>query len=135
MNLIDYCKQLYRRHKLIKEVKSYQDLPFNWDGADSIPSNEVHLKDVIKLIKEFPLEIDLPKPMCNQFGKIGFYWDDQFIYMDLEFSDCNLFVSIHYRYKGIQQEYYKENLPIELVYYTLKNIFDVKIYGLGVLNK
>jgi hypothetical protein len=82
--------------KIIREVYRYASLSDGWDGDGSLAPKTEHVLAAENFIKKLPKRYPLPSPMLSYTGVLGFYWDEEQAYADIEFIDKNK-VSLYFR--------------------------------------
>jgi hypothetical protein len=70
--------------KLVYEVIQYALLEAGWDGEHSLPPEPEAIKLAIDFIRLIPSDIPFPRPMITSTGIVGFYWDGDTAYVDIE---------------------------------------------------
>ncbi len=68
------------------QLNSYSKLEAGWDGSDSVGPSPIDVKLAIDFVKSIPAIFPLPKTMLSRDGEIGLYWDDNLVYLDIQFE-------------------------------------------------
>lgn len=70
---------------LIKnELDTYRFLENGWDGEDSLKPTEQSITRAKTIIDNFPSGLPIPTPMLSRKGEVGFYWNNENFYADLQ---------------------------------------------------
>lgn len=102
---------LDRRDLLVSKVNSFKKLEAGWDGSGSVPPADRSYEAALKFIDLLPGGIPVPSPMLSSDGHVGFYWDLEGGFADLNF-EYNGAASFFSRTKyGV--EFFAEELWIE----------------------
>ena len=83
----NYITREIQKEKLIDEISSYNSLCDNWDGENALKPDRNLIKEVVSLISLFDAKIPLPEPMLLSSGHIGLFWNEDNLYVDIEFLD------------------------------------------------
>lgn len=106
--------------KLIKQIETYGTYKDNWNGDDSFAPTFNNIQSSLNLLNFLPEKMPLPIPMLFNDGRIGFYWDNDIYYIDVEVENNNTF-SIYGRERLLQLELFDDNVLIEET--AVHNIF------------
>lgn len=66
--------------EVIDKLKSYVNLPVDYDGYEGHPPSEITINNIIKVINKLPSNIKTPVPMCcSEFAAIYWEFDNKYI--------------------------------------------------------
>lgn len=69
---------------ILNTINSYKALEAGWDGESSIPPAETTVEYAKLLIDHLPPGVPYPSPMLNPTGEVGFFWNNENGYIDIE---------------------------------------------------
>ena len=70
--------------RLIERMDEYSLLQDGWDGDDSLAPNHIQIAAARELIGKFPSGVPTPAPMISARGLIGFFWDEEHFFADID---------------------------------------------------
>lgn len=98
------------RELVLSELYRYASLPSDWNGEGAVPLSSRTVEEAKEFIGKFPENLPLPSPMLSPDGSLGFYWDFQEGYVDIEISESGL-ISVYARSRVPgYPEYFEDNL-------------------------
>lgn len=106
-------------HKLIKQIEEYSTYKDNWNGDDSFAPTFNNIQSSLNLLTFLPDNMPIPTPMLFNDGRVGFYWDNDIYYIDIEVENNNTF-SIFARERLLQLELFDDN-----VFIAEKSVYDI----------
>lgn len=68
------------------EVQGYAGLVFGWDGPESAGPSSACVEAAARFVRSIPPGLPLPVPMVSSAGEIGFYWNEEGGYGDINFD-------------------------------------------------
>ena len=68
------------------QLDRYSKLEPGWDGPDSVSPSSNDIELAIDFVDSIPAVFPLPKAMLSRDGVVGLYWDDSFVYIDIQFE-------------------------------------------------
>lgn len=69
---------------ILNTINHYKSLENGWDGDHSISPSGATIEHALSLIKHLPPGIPYPNPMLNPTGEVGFFWNNESGYIDIE---------------------------------------------------
>ncbi|MDV6345086.1 hypothetical protein [Nitrosomonas sp. Is37] len=99
---------------VFSQLDGYSELEPGWDGPDSVTPSSIDIKLAIDFVASIPAIFPLPKAMVSSDGTIGLYWDDTFMYIDIQFeSDHTL--SMFSRDRSTGKERFIDSIDVATV--------------------
>ncbi|MBC7758269.1 MAG: hypothetical protein H7069_05395 [Phormidesmis sp. FL-bin-119] len=93
---------------LLNTINSYKVLDEGWDGANSIPPADSTVEYAKVIIDHLPPGVSYPHPMLNPTGEVGFFWNNESGYIDIEIEPEGT-ISVYSREKtGTLKEDFQE---------------------------
>lgn len=71
---------------LHQQLRSYADLPENWDGEGATTPSAEAIENAIQFLYDKPVQIPLPSPDIGSAGEVGVYWDENGIFAEAVFE-------------------------------------------------
>lgn len=68
--------------EVIDKLKSYVNLPVDYDGYGGHPPSEITIRNIIKVINKLPSNIKTPLPICCS-GFAAIYWEFDNKYIEI----------------------------------------------------
>jgi hypothetical protein len=81
--------------KVIDKLKSYINLPVDYDGYGGHPPSETTISNMIEVINKLPSNIKTPVPMCGR-DSTAIYWEFDNHYIEIsvyEDGEVDSFIS------------------------------------------
>ena len=105
----------HQEHALREEIRSYADLPDDWDGDGAVAPCQQAVADALAFLESRPLGIPLPLPEVVPIGDVGVYWDRGGIFVEVQFGGDGAFSYYAERKEGrtIVEDYGSDGLPLE----------------------
>jgi hypothetical protein len=83
--------------KLIGKIKSYLNLPQNWDGYEGVTPSQSTANEAIAFLKKIPKSLLPSRAGVTGDGEICLIWDKENIFVDLGFiGEGNFFYFMNY---------------------------------------
>jgi hypothetical protein len=80
----DITDRLRAISKVVYEVTQYGNLSNGWDGKGSKAPPAASIEVALEFLRAIPEWLSMPTPMVSGNGNLGFYWDRQSTYVDVE---------------------------------------------------
>lgn len=83
--------------KLIEKIKSYLNLPQNWDGYEGVTPSQSAVNEAIAFLKKIPRSMLPSRAGVTGDGEICLIWDKENIFIDLGFiGEGNFFYFMNF---------------------------------------
>lgn len=77
--------------KVAKHIRSFVQLPIDWDGYGGIPASQASASDALELLVRTPKYSRIPKAMLSGDGEVSLYWDSSHAYAEASFPGDGTF--------------------------------------------
>lgn len=99
---------LDRRVLLAHEIQSYKFLKDGWDGSGGVSAFQKSMDAALYFVEKIPGGLPLPGAMLSSSGEVGFFWDVESGYADINFAPDGSASFFSRTHSG--QEYFQESL-------------------------
>ena len=76
---------------LQRELRSFAELPDNWNGEGANPASYQAVSDAIEFLSRRPAKIPIPSPDIGSSGEVGVYWDECGVFAEAVFDGDGYF--------------------------------------------